>query len=202
MPFQRRRQPRTFQEVGKRGQPDLLEGHERSRLDTLWAQRAALLDDQTVSSAVAAVDLVTGIDASYALYLIELIGVRPSTNGASLWLRTSTDGGSTFNAGAAHYSYTTGAGSTGAAQILCQSVATGNAAEDGGVSGHVHLAEPSNAASMTKLWGDIVSGGITAALTEDRFAGQRNAADDVDAIRFMFSAGNIAAGRFRLFGIG
>jgi hypothetical protein len=56
-----------------------------------------LIRRQTVASPVAAVDF--GLDPGYAEYRLSFRRVLPATNGASLMLRASTNGGSSFLAG-------------------------------------------------------------------------------------------------------
>lgn len=64
-----------------------------------------LLQTQLVSGA-SFVDFVTGFSSRYDQYVLRYSEMAPGTDGSDLWLRFSTDGGSTFASGASDYAHT------------------------------------------------------------------------------------------------
>lgn len=180
------------------GRVVLLETGARVRLATKTASASANLSFTEFNNTL------------YRRYEFELDSVLPATDNTTLWLRTSTNAGSSYDAGAADYSYSNtekGSGaevdsvdSLGAAQIiLCTSV--GNAAGEQGVSGTV------------AVWGAGVAARTTVRTFIHSFdaadsspfivqgAGARLANQDTDAVRFLFSSGNITSGTIRMYGI-
>lgn len=161
---------------------------------------------QVVSSAVATIDFTTGISSAYDEYEFHVINLKPATN-ADFWLRTSSNAGSSFDSGANNYRYATlrnasydntfiGAVSTGATQIY----AANNVESAGsGVSGVYRLPRPSDVQNVTVGFSACFSAG--GGLVQMHGVGQRLAAAAVDAIRFMFSTGNIASGRINMYGV-
>lgn len=136
--------------------------------------------------------------------VVEIIfdSVSPVTGGANLYFRTSTDGGATFASSAGDYRYThlrstvsgsvAEAGSASDSQIIISS-GVGNAAGRV-VSGTIRIYTPGDAKQIAMTYqcdgtdnsgnGFSVSGG-----------GQRRAVADVDAIRLLFSSGNLNSGK-------
>jgi hypothetical protein len=168
-----------------------------------------LLSSQTVSSPVAAVDFTSGIDGTYDEYEFHVIHAVPVTDGQPLYLRTSTDGGSTFDASAGNYIYrmvTVSAAavfvtdSTSATQIQLIGSTVGSDTNETGVCIVVRLIAPSAAQYTTLNWtGSYVdNAGWNLPVTG---GGTRRSAADVDAIRFLFASGNIERGTFRLYGV-
>ena len=171
-----------------------------------------LLKSTAISGTPLTVDLVNGsagvvIDATYDEYMVSFIAVLPSTDGAFLWLRTSTDAGVSYAAAGSDYSYigayNAGGGllsftGTGAAVVLTDDV--GTAANEVGVFGTLRFYKPSAAAFMHGDWTVAfreATAGSTGYVNAVFF---RAAAFDVDAIRFMFSTGTMASGTINLFG--
>jgi hypothetical protein len=65
--------------------------------------RGLVLIQSQIASNVAAVDFVKGIDALYDEYVFDISDIVPQTDGTSLIMRFSTDGGSSFLS--ANYKY-------------------------------------------------------------------------------------------------
>jgi len=162
------------------------------------------------ASASASLNFTEFNNTLYRRYEFELDSLLPATDNTTFWLRTSTNGGSTYDAGATDYAYTgteKGSGaevdsvdSLGAPQIvLCTSV--GNAAGEQGVSG------------IVSVWGAGVAARTTFRTFLHSFdaadgspfivngAAARLASQDTDAVRFLFSSGNITSGTIRMYGI-
>lgn len=166
----------------------------------------------TTASAVAAVDFTTGINSTYSEYEVHFINVVPATNNTALWVRTSTDAGATFADTAGDYLWTIARasgtamavtnGSTTATSVALTAASVSSTAATGGVSGVIKLFSPSNAtANKTLGWSAFLPGTTASNVEAISGTGVRLATADIDAIRFMFSSGNITSGEFRLYGV-
>lgn len=151
----------------------------------------------------------TEFDASlYDAYEFVISNLVPATDGVSLWIRTSTDGGSTYDSGASDYGYmgqiTSIAGpdryGTTGAQIVANSGLIGSAASEDGWSGTVTLPGP-HLAKRTMIHVRGAYWDTSTAIWLLDLAGFRLAAADVDAIRFMFSSGDIESGSITMYGL-
>ena len=180
----------------------------------LLAKRAsvtvALLNSGSVSAA-ATLDIdLTGYTA-YRGVAVVLDGFVPATDGVDLYLRFSSDGGATFDASGYNYAgnrTTDGGtniafGSGNAAQIaITGSAGIGNAATEG-----IHLDLRLLRQTSTALWGRVMFQAYAISLDVPPVGytavggGAREAAQDTDAIRFLFSSGNIARGTWAVYGL-
>ena len=160
-------------------------------------------------SAASSVD-ITGFDETlYDGYEIRINNLKPVDDGVSLYIRTSTDGGSTFDSGAGNYGYTfkstnsTGSDansvSTGTTQLGINSTTIGNATGEY-ISGVVQLFRPDEAVNTMVDFrgGHFDTGGSFHHL---RGVGFRLSNADVDALTLFFSTGNIASGTVDFIGI-
>ena len=173
----------------------------------------AVLLETIVASAQATVDLTAFDNATYTSYEGRIDGYVPATDATQLLVRTSTDGGLNFDAAAGDYGgygqgYVEGVGFQGlnipggtATSIPLAFGATniGNAAGEG-MSGTVGIFAATVASLFTHIRGFIA--GTTSNGTDAHFVvgGARTIAEDVDAIRFIPSSGNITSGTFELWG--
>jgi hypothetical protein len=160
------------------------------------------------ASASATLDF-TGFDATtYDSYLFEFANLIPATDTDALWIRTSTDGGSTYDSGASDYAYgytgrKNGAsvnGISAAATSVVLTPAVGSAAGEEGVSGKMHLHHP-HLTKKTMMTGEAVLFDSAGGLNILQCSGIRLSSADVDALRFMFSTGNIASGTITMYGL-
>lgn len=167
-----------------------------------------LIEAQTLSS-VASADFSTSIDDTYAEYIFVITHLIPATDSVTLYMRTSTDGGSTYDTGASDYHYAIQALTVGStvtqftssgATFLALSSTVGSAANEYGWSGRVHLVDPSVAVYTTANYQGSYTNTAGSLTTVDG-AGQRISAADVDAVQFLFSSGNIESGEIRLYGV-
>lgn len=150
----------------------------------------------TTISNVATVDF-TGFNSSlYVDYLFIFENVVPATDTKVLWMRTSTDGGVSYDAGAANYDTDS---AVAAAQMVI-SPAVKNEANPGGLSGFLTIHKP-DAAINTKCTWHMVVASDTATIGLRTGAGARLSAADVNAVRFMFDSGNLTSGQIRMYGI-
>lgn len=163
-----------------------------------------LLEEQAPAS-VSSADFSTGIDDTYGEYIFVLTNVVPATDNVALWLRSSTDGGSTYDAGASDYAWrlltnATTTTDTTDAQIELTTATIGSDTNENGFTGRVHLFDPAGAEyTAFRHFGiyDEANGDLYIA----DGGGKRLAAEDVDAVRFMFSSGDIESGTIRLYGV-
>lgn len=177
-----------------------------------------LLATGTVSSA-ATLDLVLTAYTGYRAlkFVLQLI---PATDGVALYSRFSTNGGSSYDAGASDYNYAglwvgdaTGGGVTSggiqsgaAAQIQISSPQAGYLIGNGSAEGthtEVTLMGQANAALWSRLiyQGYHISNNATPLGCHQTGGGARETAQDTDAIRFLFSSGNIASGNYAVYGL-
>jgi hypothetical protein len=168
---------------------------------------------ELISSATASSDATidfTGLSSSHKIYRVVLTDIVPASDGFSLNVRTSTDGGSTFDAGASDYAYyyqyhgltvaddTLVGRNTGTTNMFIAN-SLGTSANES-LSGYFDIYMPSEA-TYTKCAYQVVMGLSTG--DQYLFFGSniRLSAADVDAIRFLMSSGNIASGTFTLYGL-
>jgi len=146
----------------------------------------------------------TQFDASkydhYAFYFQHVI---PVNDNVVLFGYHSTDGGSSFDTTSGDYSGNTNA-FTGF-QVSAQAGNVGSDTNEFGVSGIAHLIAPHLAAFTTMVTVGIATqdtnGDIIPAIRSNGGTIARLAAEDTDAIKFAFSAGNIESGEITMFGI-
>lgn len=160
------------------------------------------------ASAVATLDLVlTAYTAYRALWFI-LSGCIPVTDGGALQCRLSTNGGVSYDAAAGSYKYDfhfldTGTpghvGSSGNTAIIMNDFIGNGAAE--GVDIEIWLYNQISTAIKPKVtWrANAYNANDTVYITHG--GGQRNAAQDTDAIRVMFASGNIASVKYAVLGL-
>jgi hypothetical protein len=168
-----------------------------------------LISTQTASSS-ATIDF-TGIDGTYDNYLIIGDSIRPATDASALFMRVQ-DGGS-WQADASDYKYSminyfhTGTpaahGSTGAAQISMS--VSGSDSFDTDVASHdgeimVHIYKPAGTTYKKRFKTECVWQRSDGIFFVNSGWAMYDAATAVTGIRFLFSAGNIATGTFRLYG--
>lgn len=175
----------------------------------------ATLDWELVASATASSSATidfTGLSSTYDAYMIVLHNVQPATDGVIMYLRTSTNGGVSYDSGAANYAWASlgmndggtldPEGSTGDTQI---SLAGDQASEELGnatnetLSGYIWVFKPSTAA-YTKMYFAFTYTDLSGDQNSLHGSAARLAAADVDAIRIFMSSGNISIGNFRLYG--
>lgn len=171
-----------------------------------------LLDTDDVPVAKSAVTFTSDIDSTYYEYQIHFENVIPASDGVVFYMLTSTDGGSTYANSAGNYQWvyegvSTGTnesdttGDTGDDTILPIGISNvGSGGQEHGVSGVIHLVKPS-ASTYTHIYGHGVYADDGNELISFRVGGQRLQAANVDAIKFMFSSGNVESGNFQLFGL-
>ncbi len=176
------------------------------------ASFATLLVTGSVS-AVSSSDIVLTSYTSYRGLIFVLKDIVPATDDTQLWMRFSTDAGSTYDAGASTYLYATAAlnsaqsgvtaGSTGDTKIILSSDDGSNAVSNDSGAGADCVVELFNRTTTNKtrvLWRmTTVATGPGAVYTAG--SGHRAASQDTDAVRFLMSSGNITGCSYAVYGI-
>ena len=152
----------------------------------------------------------TAFDAgSYDAYLFVLQNVIPASDNQALYVRTSTDGGSSYDSGGSDYSWacvdllgapsSSGQGANSAAQIqIARTV--GNQTGEDGASGCVWVISPHLARKTTVKFDTVMINGA-GFITVNIGGGYRSSSADVDAIQFLFASGNLASGTITMYGL-
>jgi len=186
------------------------------RGDATWARPGAtLLTSGSVSGGSAQQDFVLTSYTAYRGLIFELINWIPATDDVDLYMRVSTNAGSSYDAGATDYRYggisnfsnatnlTFGSAGTTQMMLAGSTSATshiGNGSSEG-INAQVMLMDQTNTAIKPKVWCDAVFYGAADFCARSSSSGHRNAAQDTDAVRFFFSSGNITSGTYAIYGL-
>ena len=176
---------------------------------------------RSTASSSASLSITSGIDSTYKEYIFMFNNIHPSTNGANFTFNMSADSGSNYNVTKTTtlfnaYHYENGS-SSNLAYItnvdLAQSTAYQplmsfgdlNNSNDGGLSGYLHLFDPSNTTFVKHFIArTILVGGADGAnqyANNDHIAGYGNTTSAIDALDFKMSSGNIDAGTIDMYGV-
>jgi len=169
----------------------------------------------TDSTDLASISFTSGIDSTYKLYIFKLIDLNPATDNKWISFQGSIDSGSNYNVtmtstffrsfhsedgGTATLEYGGGndQGQGTAFQPLTYYI--GNGADES-ASGTLWLFNPSNT-TYVKHWYSRVSSYTGDNMHNDTFAaGYFNNTNDIDAIQFKMSSGNMD-GTIKMYGVG
>jgi hypothetical protein len=170
------------------------------------------LGAQTASSS-STLDLTSLISSTYNDYVIKVDGLRPSSDGADILLRTSANNGSSYNSGSNDYFWvgtmltapsTTAVQGDNADTSIKIAIGVSNDTNMGGVCGEIRLYNL-NASVLQGIHYEMDYMNGTAGNTFRNFSGKgrRFAGTPVplDAIRILPSTGNLATGTIRLYGV-
>jgi hypothetical protein len=174
---------------------------------SLGSGALVLLEQHTAANS-ATLDFTASISATYDEYIIEFVGLLPATNLASLFMRMSTDGGATYDAGANYGWFAADSNRFGQAQTGADSGATGIQCDKSGFSnaatssynGHARLFNPGSTTKHKAVCGLSVSMSA-ATIEQQQFAGYYQSLTAVNAFRFLMTAGNITSGTIRVYGV-
>jgi hypothetical protein len=184
------------------------------------AQGALVLLRSLTASASASLDFATRTDGSaliqtdFDIYQIEMIEVLPATDGTSLNMRVSTDGGSSYISTSNVYSwgsYTLTGSSAGAQGNVTNATFIGispnmdSATGSYALSGSVKLYNPLGTTNYKSIVGQVTA--VTSAgvglgnIYTLQLFGSYKSTTAVDAIQFLAGSGNIASGTIRVYGL-
>ena len=152
----------------------------------------------------------TGFDASlYDSYEFTLSNVSSSVDNGFLALRTSTDGGSTYDSGSSHYAYIinyarpTGTdlatGDNSGGYIILAGNGLGKASGEEGASGVVEIFGPHLARRTTVVF-RTCNKNSSGALTNSDGGGQRHSSADVNAVQFFLTNATMTSGTITMYG--
>lgn len=173
-----------------------------------WVNQGQQLLASGTVSAAATLDLVLTAYTGFRGLFVELQSFIPATDNVALHMQVSTNGGSSYDSGATDYRYNhlrafaassiSNTTSTGAPQIVIADGIGNGSAE--GIEVSAKLGHRTNTALQQKI--GFVGCHHAADNNEVRVLGdgRRLAAQDVDAVRFLFSSGNIASGQYQIYG--
>ena len=174
-----------------------------------------LLSTNTLSSAAATVDITSGLTSTYDSYIIKIINMHPASNAAQPTFQVDTGTNTNYNttiAAATHFVASENEGGSGGGlgyynentaditSFLRIGVSTGSD-NDQNLNATLQLFNPASTTFNKQFI--LRSTSNTADDTEhDLFlGGVFNTTTAITRVRFKFSAGNIDAGIFKLYGI-
>lgn len=166
------------------------------------------------ASASSSLDFTSLIDSTYDEYVFILSAIECATDDVDFYVRTSTDGGSSFDSGASDYSWSYHRALSSSSTAITRSDSNdsrinisnnpGSAgwsnSAGGSLEGVIRLHSPSstNRTNISfHLTGDSATGETLSAIG----GGQRQQGEDVNGVRFLFSSGNITSGNIRMYGV-
>jgi len=172
--------------------------------------RRALLATRTGASS-ANLNFTEFNNAAYPFYQFVLENVLPGTDAVTLQMLFSTNGGLSYDNGAGNYGHAGVGASSGtpvSAAVQSDTVINltiandvGNAAGELGVTGVALLYHAGNAATRTRVRGELSYDNAAGNMLVWSVTGRRLANQDTDAVRFQFSSGNISSGTIRMYGL-
>ena len=165
------------------------------------------------ASAQATLDL--SWSGTYRSVIIELSALVPVTDATDLYLRTSADSGATFASGASDYAwhntlaFTTlvgAAGDAADAQIVINrndaaSQHISNVAAEGGIAATITIHDPASSAIYPRMGWQYQVFTDGTGFGSGVGGGARLAAVSINAVRLLFSSGNIASGSYAVYGM-
>ena len=184
------------------------------RGDNAWATPSAgawkLLETETASNS-AALDFTAFNSSLYSSYMFLIENIHPATDQRDLWIRTSTNAGSSFASSAYRWANTEmttspvitakGHENDSAIRIMANDNTMGNAADEG-VSGTVMLYAPENSALVTMFTSNIIVHHYGDNAENFTGGGMTAASQVVDGVRFLLDDGsNIESGVIRMLGM-
>ena len=170
------------------------------------------LSKQTASSS-ATISFTSGIDSTYKEYIFYFVNIHPATDTADFFVKFR-DGGSSYDATittTVFRAYHTEADSTAFEYETSEDVAQGTSGQgiaynigadnDQGVSGFLHLYDPSNT-TFVKHFICRMQNAHGSDLALDNFvAGYCNVTAAIDGVQFSMASGNIDAGTIKMYGV-
>ncbi len=174
--------------------------------------RAGVDDWQVIASgtvsAAASLDF-TDLSATYRAYKLVFSNLLPATDGVALTMRTDTNNGVSFEAGASDYDWAfvsasatasvSGLGDNADTAIQLSGSVSFTAGNES--SGHVLIIDPMNGATQTGAEGSQIFVNSTGNATSIHGGGHRLADEVNNAIQFLFTSGNITTMTYTLYGM-
>jgi hypothetical protein len=179
---------------------------------------AMTLITTNTSSNAATSDFTSGIDSTYKLYIFKFYDVNPATDGTDFTFNGSIDGGSNYNVTKTTSIFRAFHGendsNTGLDYEAVEDIAQGTgfqnlsfycgADADEHTAGTLWLFNPSNTTYVKHFYSTVqmIQGGEGIDSTQNIFtAGYFNDTNDIDAVQFKMSSGNMDA-VIKMYGVG
>jgi hypothetical protein len=171
-----------------------------------------LLEQHTASSS-ASLSFTSWYSSLYDVYVVELVNLIPATNAVNCYMRMSTNGGSTYDAGTNYnngsWRYSSGGGAAGGGNGQNQFDIDGLTTADHisnsanyGLCGTLHLYSPGSTALYKQIRGEVTMLETAAGLMANCIlVGAYAVTTAVNAFQILMSSGNIASGTVRIYGI-
>ena len=155
------------------------------------------------------------LDSTYPIYQFEFINIHPANDTINFTFNLSTDSGSNYNVTKTSTFFETYHNEAGTVTSLNYKTSTdlaqstayqplsapqGNGADEG-LSGYLHLFNPSSTTFVKHFIARISSYNSANYAGEQNIAGYGNTTSSIDAVDFKFSSGNIDSGTIKLYGI-
>ncbi len=157
---------------------------------------------------LASVDFDGVFTSTYSTYMLIMEDATPANNTESMNFRLSEDGGSTWLAGTSYAwacdgATTAASASTGSASdSMMQSARPGlGTPADESISGTYYIHDPLNALTNTRIHGTSMMKNSSAVYEVSTMGGVRKADEAHDSFQIISSAGNIASGVFKIYGL-
>lgn len=178
------------------------------KLEYHTSANGVVLEVQTASNS-ATIEFDLSNKLGFDRYQVKMHRVKPQNDNVTIYLRTSTDGGTTFDNTTGDYNWAVvdyvGDGTnpsvfdTDNGSFAQLSVEVGNASAEH-VQGTFEIYDPADTGTYTVWDFEHVAINSFGNVRAGRATGGRVAAADVDALQFYFTTGNIASGTFILVG--
>jgi hypothetical protein len=164
----------------------------------------------TATASTSASITFTGLSATYAHYLFEFEEIIADASNIDLWMRTSTDGGSTYDSAASSYwwqksafassvDYAIGDAVTADTKIVLSKGVSSGTGDGNGVHFTVKVHNPTGIKYTSISWQGKAHHAVSSKMVLGH--GWRVSAADVDAVQFLFATGNILSGKIRMYGV-
>lgn len=170
-----------------------------------------VLLETCTASASASCNFTTSISATYDEYWIDFQNIIPATDNVQFWMRMSTNGGSSYDAGAGAYHWNNyrwtfngaaaGGGDDTEIQISGDAEALDTTVTTVGLSGHVILRGPASTTLWKHVLGQVTFYSNNNTIIGSNSQGWYKSTTAVNAFQFLMSSGNIASGTIRVYGI-
>jgi len=174
-----------------------------------------LLHTSTTTSGTSAINITTGIDSTYKLYILKIIDLHAASDGQTVTFQGSTDGASSFVNMTSTFFHAKNTEASGDNSIIeyranedvANSTPTAidftlGTAADESMSGEIFLFNPSNT-TYVKHWYARTNSYGEGNWSSDAFAaGFWNTTSAINAVGFGMTSGNIDAAVIKLYGVG
>lgn len=166
-----------------------------------------LLEQYTASSS-ASLNFTSFISSSYDTYRFQLLNLVPATDGARLYIRVTTNGGSSW-VSSSSYAHTQVAANrfgsnVGGSDSDTQFYLTRDGVDSAttrGLSGWVELYSPSSTSVYKAFLSQTVAPETGGTIQLNSSYGSYDATTAINGVQFVESSGNIASGIIRVFGV-